>query len=60
MAAKCTAALYGVHHFSKGSEGAHPIDRVTGSVAFGALARIVLIAATASLGRIFSCWQSRI
>jgi putative DNA primase/helicase len=45
LAAKCKAALLGVHHFSKGSEGAHPIDRITGSVAFGAVARIVLVAA---------------
>ena len=45
LAAKCKGALLGVHHFTKGSEGAHPIDRITGSVAFGALARIVLVAA---------------
>jgi putative DNA primase/helicase len=45
MAAKLDAALIGITHFTKGSEGRSPIDRVTGSVAFGALARVVLIAA---------------
>jgi hypothetical protein len=45
MAADIGAALIGVTHFTKRSEGIAPIDRVTGSVAFGALARIVLVAA---------------
>jgi putative DNA primase/helicase len=45
MAAKLDAALIGITHFTKGSEGRSPIDRVTGSVAFGALARIVMVAA---------------
>lgn len=45
MAAELDAALVGVTHFTKGSEGKAPIDRVTGSVAFGALARVVMIAA---------------
>jgi putative DNA primase/helicase len=44
MAAKLDAALLGVTHFTKGSEGRSPIDRVTGSVAFGALARVVMVA----------------
>ena len=45
MAAKLDAALLGITHFTKGSEGRSPIDRVTGSVAFGALARVVMVAA---------------
>jgi len=45
MAAKLDAALLGITHFTKGSEGRSPFDRVTGSVAFGALARVVLVAA---------------
>jgi putative DNA primase/helicase len=45
MAAKLDAALFGVTHFTKGSEGRSPIDRVTGSVAFGALPRVVMVAA---------------
>jgi putative DNA primase/helicase len=35
----------GVTHFTKGSEGRSPIDRVTGSLAFGALPRVVMVAA---------------
>ncbi|MDR1848933.1 MAG: AAA family ATPase [Zoogloeaceae bacterium] len=39
------AAILGITHFSKGTQGKNPTDRVTGSVAFAALARIVLVAA---------------
>ena len=39
------AALLGVTHFTKGTSGRDPLERVTGSLAFGALARIVLVAA---------------
>jgi energy-coupling factor transporter ATP-binding protein EcfA2 len=35
------AAVIGVTHFSKGTAGKEPLDRVTGSLAFGALARLV-------------------
>jgi len=45
MATELDAALLGITHFTKGSEGRSPIDRVTGSVAFGALARVVMVAA---------------
>jgi putative DNA primase/helicase len=45
MAAELGAGILGIHHFTKGSEGSHPIDRITGSVAFGAVARIVMVAA---------------
>lgn len=41
------AAVVGISHFTKGSAGKDPVDRVTGSLAFGAIARIVL--ATAKL-----------
>jgi len=40
-------AVLGISHFSKGTQGREPTERVTGSLAFGALARIVL--ATAKL-----------
>ncbi|WP_323139993.1 AAA family ATPase [Massilia phyllosphaerae] len=40
---KC--AVIGITHVSKGSAGRTPHDRVIGSQAFGALARVVLIAA---------------
>lgn len=44
-ARKC--ALLGISHFTKGTMGGDPLDRVTGSLAFGALARVVLVAAKA-------------
>ena len=40
-------ALLGVTHFTKGTQGREPLERVTGSLAFGAMPRIVL--ATAKL-----------
>jgi hypothetical protein len=41
LAAKIGAALVGITHYSKGTQGRDPLERVTGSVAFGALARMV-------------------
>jgi putative DNA primase/helicase len=41
-------AAIGITHFSKGTAGRDPAERITGSVAFGALARIVLVAAKES------------
>ena len=38
-------ALLGISHFSKGTSGRDPLERVTGSVSFGALARVVFVAA---------------
>lgn len=38
-------AVLGITHFSKNTSGKNPLERVTGSQAFGALARIVLVAA---------------
>jgi putative DNA primase/helicase len=38
-------AVLGISHFSKGSAGRDPVERVTGSIAFAALARIVLATA---------------
>lgn len=57
-------AVLGITHFSKGTAGRDPVERVTGSLAFGALARIVL--ATARLpdeeggGRILARGKSNI
>jgi putative DNA primase/helicase len=45
LAANCRAALFGITHFSKGTTGREPLERITGSVAFGALPRVVMIAA---------------
>ncbi len=39
---KLDCAVLGISHFSKGTGGKDPLERVTGSLAFGALARIVL------------------
>lgn len=39
------AALIGITHFSKGTSGREPVERITGSLAFGALARIIMVAA---------------
>jgi putative DNA primase/helicase len=45
LAAELGAALLGITHFSKSTEGRSPLDRVSGSLAFGALARIVMVGA---------------
>lgn len=45
MAQRLGAVVLGITHFSKGTAGRDPVERVTGSIAFGALARIVLAAA---------------
>jgi putative DNA primase/helicase len=38
-------AVLGISHFSKGSNGKDPTERVVGSIAFGAVARVVMAAA---------------
>jgi putative DNA primase/helicase len=45
LAAAHECAVLGISHFSKGSKGATPAERVIGSQAFVALARMVLLAA---------------
>ncbi|MFZ0508793.1 MAG: AAA family ATPase [Methylocella sp.] len=45
FAAATGAAVLGITHFTKGTAGQDPIERVTGSLAFGALPRIVMAAA---------------
>lgn len=45
LAANMNAALLGITHFSKGGQGGDPAQRVLGSVAFTAVARVVLVAA---------------
>jgi len=45
LAQELDIAVLGITHLSKGSEGRNPLDRVTGSLAFGAVARVVLVAA---------------
>lgn len=45
LAGELGCALLGVTHFSKGTSGRDPVERITGSLAFGALARLVIITA---------------
>jgi putative DNA primase/helicase len=45
LAARLDCTVIGIHHFSKGTQGRDPVERVTGSLAYGALARVVLVAA---------------
>jgi putative DNA primase/helicase len=45
LAAACQCALLGITHFAKGGQGSDPSQRVVGSVAFTAVARVVLVAA---------------
>ena len=45
LAEQYGCAVLGISHFSKGSAGNNPAERVLGSQAFGALARTVLVAA---------------
>ncbi|HXH54207.1 MAG TPA: AAA family ATPase, partial [Gammaproteobacteria bacterium] len=42
---KLNAVILGISHFSKATTGIDPLERVTGSIAFGALARVVLATA---------------
>ena len=42
LASRMDAALLGITHYSKGTGGREPLERVSGSLAFGALARVVM------------------
>lgn len=45
LAGEFRCALLGVTHFSKGTAGRDPVERITGSLAFAALARLVMVTA---------------
>ncbi len=45
LASRLDAAVLGISHFSKGGAGGDPATRVVGSIAFTAVARVVLVAA---------------
>lgn len=45
LASKANMAILGISHFSKGGAGSDPASRVVGSVAFTAVARVVIVAA---------------
>ncbi len=42
LAAELDCAVLGITHFSKSTSGREPLERVVGSLAFGAVARVVL------------------
>lgn len=44
LAATCDCAVLGITHFSKGGQGTDPTQRVSGSLAFTAVARVVMAA----------------
>ena len=44
LAASSNCAVFGITHLTKGTGGRDPVERLTGSLAFGALARVVLVA----------------
>jgi putative DNA primase/helicase len=67
LAGSLGCALLGITHLSKGTQGRDPIERLTGSLAFGALARVVMLAAKKQeegedghVGRIFLRAKSNI
>jgi putative DNA primase/helicase len=45
LGAKINCAVLGISHFTKGTQGRDPTERVTGSLAFAAFARVVLATA---------------
>lgn len=45
LAGACRCAVLGISHFSKAGQGQDPTQRVVGSVAFSAVARVVWVAA---------------
>ncbi len=44
LAARLDCCVVGISHFAKGGAGRSPVDRVSGSLAFGAIARVVMAA----------------
>lgn len=45
LAQQLRCAVLGITHFSKGTGGRDPVERVTGSLAFGAMPRMVMVTA---------------
>lgn len=50
LTAKVDCALIGITHFTKGTQGRDPVERITGSLAFAALARVVMVASMIESG----------
>ncbi|WP_172167340.1 AAA family ATPase [Paraburkholderia elongata] len=45
IAERHNCAIFGITHVNKGSGGKDPLDRINGSLAFGAVARVVMVVA---------------
>jgi putative DNA primase/helicase len=45
LAEATQSVVIGIHHLTKRSEGADPVDRVSGSLAFGAAPRVIMLSA---------------
>jgi putative DNA primase/helicase len=62
FASEINCCVLGITHFAKGTTGRNPAERVIGSVAFGAFARMVLVAARdeETEGRVFVRAKSNI
>ncbi len=61
LGARIKCAVLGISHFSKGTAGRDPTERVTGSIAFAALARVVMATAKSEDGwRILARTKSNI
>jgi putative DNA primase/helicase len=45
LASELRGALIGITHISKATAGRNPVERLSGSLAFGAVARVVMVAA---------------
>jgi putative DNA primase/helicase len=51
LASALGTAVIGITHFSKGTGGRDPVERLNGSLAFGAIARVVMVAEERGGGR---------
>lgn len=60
IAAESGCAILGITHFSKSTAGRNPLERVTGSIAFGALARVVMVTAGTKERRVVARAKSNI
>ena len=60
LAAELGCAVLGITHLSKNSSGREPLDRVTGSVAFGAVARVVLATVKAAIRMRRAGWSRQV
>lgn len=50
LAQRLGCAVIGITHFTKGTQGRDPVERITASLSFGALARVVWVAAKVKSG----------